>query len=173
MCLNRKVFAHAKSIYEIEDLFYKKHGIKVLFIDLDNTLDSYKLFHPKQESIDLINSLKKNGFRVVIISNNKGFRVSSYANDLDVEYVSMAMKPFAKKINSFIETNNIDKNEVVLIGDQLVTDIGAANRANIKAILTEPIVKEDQWTTRFNRFFDKIFRKRMNKKGKLIDWRDK
>ena len=44
-------FAHAKSIYEIDPEFFKKQGVKTLFIDLDNTLDSYRAFHPKQETI--------------------------------------------------------------------------------------------------------------------------
>ena len=44
-------FAHANSIYEINPEFFVKHGVKVLFIDLDNTLDSYKAFTPKENAI--------------------------------------------------------------------------------------------------------------------------
>ena len=49
-------FAHATSIYEIEIDFYKRHGVKTLFIDLDNTLDSYKASAPKQNALDYISA---------------------------------------------------------------------------------------------------------------------
>ena len=51
-------FAHATSIYEIDPMFFKKQNVKTLFVDLDNTLDSYKAREPKQETIDYINKIK-------------------------------------------------------------------------------------------------------------------
>ena len=168
----RKVFAHAKSIYEIDVDFFVKANVKVLIADLDNTLDSYRLFHPKPRAFDLKKRLEDAGIKLVIISNNKGRRVGSYAKDLDVPYVWSARKPFAGKINRFIKDNNLNKDEVMLVGDQLITDVGAANRAKIKVVLTEKLVKEDQWTTHINRIFDRPLRKRMRKKGLLPDWRE-
>ena len=53
-----------------------------------------------------------------------------------------------------------------------MTDIKSGNGAHIKTLLTEPIVKEDQWQTRFNRMFDKPVRKRLKKKNLLNDWRN-
>lgn len=171
MC-KRKVYATAKSIYDIDISFYKKHNIKFLLIDLDNTLDSYKLYHPTQKAYDLMKNLREADIYPVIVSNNKGKRVSSYANDLGVEFINSAMKPFAKRINKFVESKGWNKDEMFLIGDQMVTDVGAGNRAHIKVILTDKIVKEDQWTTRFNRIFGRQIRKHQAKKGMLVDWRD-
>jgi predicted HAD superfamily phosphohydrolase YqeG len=81
------------------------------------------------------------------------------------------MKPFAKKIKGFLKASGIKHDKVMLIGDQLITDIGAANAADIIAILTDKIVNEDQWTTRLNRLIDIPLRKNLKKKGKLPDWR--
>lgn len=171
MCIRRTVFAHAKSIYDIEIPFYSQMGIKYLLIDLDNTLDSYRIYYPTLPAINLIKDLRENGIIPIIVSNNKGKRVQTYASFLQVECISSAMKPFAKKIKSFLKASNIKHDKVMLIGDQLMTDVGAANAADIKAILTDKIVNEDQWTTRLNRFIDIPLRRSLKKKGKLPDWR--
>ena len=63
--------------------------------------------------------------------------------------------------------------EVMLVGDQLITDVLAARGAHIRVLLTEKVVKEDQWTTHINRLLDRPIRKHLNKKGKLPDWRTK
>lgn len=171
MLFKRKIFCHAKSIYDIDVDFYVSLGIKYLLADLDNTLDSYKLFKPTQKAIDLKSVLEKRGIELIIVSNNRRNRVCSYANELGVTYLASARKPFAKRISKFIFEKNIDKSKALFIGDQILTDIGAANKNNIRAILTDKIVNEDQLTTHFNRLIDWPMKKVYEKKGKLIDWR--
>ncbi len=53
-----------------------------------------------------------------------------------------------------------------------MTDIAAANRAHIKSIYTEKLVKEDQPTTRFNRIFERPVKKKLIKKNLLKDWKE-
>jgi len=171
MCFRKKVFAYAKSIYDIETSFYLQQGIKYLLIDLDNTLDSYRLCYPTLPAIDLVNRLKESGITPIIVSNNRGKRVRTYSHFIQVDCINSAMKPFAKKIVGFLKEKNIKHDKVMLIGDQIMTDVGAANAAHIKVILTDKIVREDQWTTRLNRLIDKPLRRRLFKKGKLKDWR--
>ena len=59
-----------------------------------------------------------------------------------------------------------------MIGDQTVTDIACGNRARIKTVLTDKIVKEDQPTTHFNRLFDRPIRRKLARKNLLRDWRN-
>ena len=165
-------FAHAKSVYEIDLDFFKAMGVEVLFIDLDNTLDSYKLFHPTERAKKLIPEIIAKGIRPVIVSNNRGKRVRTYANDLNIEYLNSCAKPFPFKINKFIKNNNLDKNKVMLVGDQMMTDVLAGKHAGIRVVLTEKIVKEDQFTTHFNRLIDRPIRRHHRKKGNLRNWRD-
>lgn len=166
-------FATATSIYDIDIKFFIDNGVKVLLMDLDNTLDSYRLYHPTPRAIELIQKIRDANILPVIISNNRGKRVRTYANDLNVEYINSAAKPFAFKINKFIEKHGWDKKDLMLVGDQMITDVAAGNRAGLRVILTDKIVKEDQWTTRFNRIFGRRIRKHHMKKGYLVDWRTK
>lgn len=166
-------FAHSVNIYDVDVAFYKRNNIKTLFIDLDNTLDSYRLYHPKDAAREYIKLLIDNDIKPVIISNNKGKRVSTYANDLGIDYIANSGKPFAFKIKKEIKKRGLNNDEVMLVGDQMITDVLAAKGANIKVLLCEKLVEEDQWTTRFNRLFDKPIRKYHREKGNLINWRDR
>lgn len=164
-------FAHAESIYEIDLSFYKKLGIKYVLADLDNTLDSYKQKTPLAKAKALKKLLDYNNIELIIVSNNTGERVKKYSSELGVRYFSSLGKPFAFRISKIMKRLNIKKDEVIMIGDQIVTDISCANGAKIKSVLTEKLVPEDQPTTRFNRLFDNPLRKKLRKKNLLKDWR--
>ena len=164
-------FAHAESIYKIDLSFYKKIGIKYVFADLDNTLDSYKQPTPLEKAKELKSKLEKEGIELIIVSNNTGARVQKYSKELGVRHFSSLAKPFSLKLKKIMKRSNIKPDEVVMIGDQIVTDISCANGAKVKSVLTEKLVKEDQPTTRINRLFDNPLRKKLRRKKLLKDWR--
>ncbi|MBE6142207.1 MAG: YqeG family HAD IIIA-type phosphatase [Erysipelotrichaceae bacterium] len=165
-------FATAKNIYEIPMEFYKKLGIEVLMMDLDNTLDSYKLFKPTEKAVMLISDLRENGITPIVVSNNKGKRVKSYADALNIEYVNSARKPFSFKLNKVIKIKNLNREKLLFIGDQMMTDVLACRGAHVRMILTEKLVKEDQWTTHINRLFGNRIRHYLKKRNKLKEWRE-
>lgn len=164
-------FAVASSIYEIDIEFYKQQGVKILLMDLDNTLDSYRLYHPTARAVELVQRIQEAGIYPVIVSNNRGKRVRTYANDLGLEYINSARKPFGGRINKFIKAHGWNKDEMMFVGDQMITDVAAAKRVGLRVILTDKIVKEDQWTTHINRIFGRRIRKYHAKRGNLINWR--
>lgn len=166
-------FAHSQSIYEIDPEFFNRNGVKTLFIDLDNTLDSYKAREPNERTINYINKLKAAGITPVIISNNKPHRVSGYANKAGIDFLASAHKPGAKRIKQELARRVLKTDEVMLVGDQMMTDVLAAHKAKIRVVLTEKLVKEDQWTTHINRLMDRPIRRHHRRKGNLIDWRNK
>ena len=166
-------FAHSGSIYEIDVDFYKRNNVRTLFMDLDNTLDSYRAREPKDNTLEYVKKLKDAGITPVIISNNKASRVSGYANLLGVEFLSSAHKPFSKRLKAEIARRNLSNEDVMLVGDQMMTDVLAAKGAGIRVVLTEKLVKEDQWTTHINRLIDRPVRKYHRKRNNLIDWRNK
>jgi len=145
----------------------------MLLIDLDNTLDSYRLFHPTDRAKKLIEDIASLGITPVIVSNNRGKRVLTYASDLGISCISSTRKPFSGKIKKFLKEKSVLPEETMLVGDQMLTDVLAARGAHIRMVLTEKIVKEDQWTTHINRLLDRPIRKHLRKKGELPDWRTK
>ena len=173
MCKRFVPYVHAQSIYEIPVDFFKRNGVNLLIIDLDNTLDSYRLLEPTDRAINLIKEIKSANITPVVVSNNTAKRVGKYAQSLQIDYLSSARKPFSHKLRRFLKERNVNPEEAMLVGDQLITDVLAANGAHIRVVLTEKIVKEDQFTTHFNRLLDRPIRAHLRKKGKLPDWRTK
>lgn len=159
------------NIFDVPIDFFKKIDVNCIFFDLDNTLDSFKCEVGSKKTTEYINKLKLEGYKIYIISNNSESRVKKYANSLNIEYLYKSGKPFTKKIEKFIKDNKLIKENCIIIGDQLLTDIKCANRLKIKSLLVEDLVKENQLVTKFNKFFDKIIRRRLKKKNKLNDWR--
>lgn len=164
---------YAKSIFDIDIEFYLNNKIKFIISDLDNTLDAFDSFVPSKQALELNAKLKQNGIILCLISNNTSSRVEKYASLLGVSYISSAHKPFKKKVLIFLKKNDINLDNVIMIGDQTVTDILCANRAHIKSILVDKLVERDQPTTKFNRMFDKPIRKHLKNKNLLKDWRTK
>lgn len=173
MCKLFTPYVTAKSIYEVDLSFLEKEKIKYLLLDLDNTLDSYKRKTPNEKAYLLKDNLKKRGIMPIIISNNRGKRVRIYAEALGVKYFNTVGKPFIFKLNKILKSENITKTETMVVGDQLITDIAMSNRAKIKSIYVDKLVKEDQLTTRFNRLIEKPIKKILKRKRLLIDWKEK
>lgn len=163
---------YAQHIFAIPISFYQKLGIRTILCDLDNTLDSYRCFSPSLRVQEWKQALDQAGIQVFIISNNHGPRVHAYATALGVSYLANTKKPFKRNLLRFLKEKGIDLHTCVLIGDQLITDIRCAKRSKIRSVLTEPIVKEDQWTTHFNRLVDRPIRKHLKKHGRFRSWED-
>ena len=105
---------------------------------------------------------------VVVVSNNKHSRVERAVDKFGVDFVSRAMKPFTRGIKIAIDRYGFDPTEVVMVGDQLMTDIRAAHRAGIKSILVKPLVTSDAWNTKINRWRERrVVAKLEDKYGKL------
>jgi len=65
----------------------------------------------------------------------------------------------------------LKKEEVVVIGDQLLTDVLGGNLAGFYTILVVPIVQTDAKITRVNRAIERKILNYFRKKGKLT-WED-
>lgn len=155
----------ASSARSITPSFYKAIGKKIVLFDLDNTLDPVDVAEPTSETIAFIKELKKEGIKVYVASNNTGKRVSRYCDKLGIEATSGLMKPFSFKLRKWIKKNGYDKEEIILVGDQIFTDVIAAKGAGIDVILTEPISKKDSVFTWLNRKMEKPIRKKIKNRG--------
>lgn len=151
----------ASDIYSIPLSFFKEEGIENILLDLDNTLASYKDKKPSKRTIDLIDSYLKAGFKVAIASNNTNERVKEFAKELGIPAYCGLAKPFSGPLKKMIAKEGFDKEKTVLIGDQIMTDAKAANKAGIKSILTMPIAPIDPIWTRINRFLSKSIIKKL------------
>ena len=154
------------NIYDINYKKLKDDGIKSLIFDLDNTLGLISDGECPERTKELINELKKDFF-IVICSNNSKSRLKPYMEDLGVDGVAWSMKPFINGLVRIKRKYKLKKKEMVLIGDQLVTDIFAGNKFRIKTILVDPLGIKDMKITFFNRKLEDLIVRIYTKRGKF------
>ena len=156
---------YKKTVLDIDYLELHNKGIRHILFDLDNTLTGAKSKKITAEIVDLIVELKKI-FTVDIVSNSIKQRVKNIAEKLDVGYVSFARKPSSKAFILIQKKYGCSKGEVIIIGDQLLTDIKGGNKYGIRTALIDP-VDEDMVFTFFNRWRENIKLKKLSKMGNL------
>ena len=155
---------YKKNIFDIDYQKLKEMGIRCLVFDLDNTLGLLDHERCPRNTKKLLKSLQ-NDFLIFIASNNTMNRIKPYMEDLGVGGVSFCMKPSTRGLKKIRKQYNLKKKEMVMIGDQIVTDVLAGKRFKIMTILVDPLGKKDLKITGLNRYFeDKIIR-RYEKRG--------
>ena len=154
---------YRKNIFEIDYKKLKKIGIKCLVFDLDNTLGLISNKKCPKETVSLLKKLKKD-FIVVICSNNTTGRLKPYLDELGVDGVSWSFKPSIKGVYKIRKKYNLNKKDMCMIGDQIVTDIFTGKRYGIYTVLVDPLGVKDLKITSLNRVIEKLILKRYKKK---------
>lgn len=160
-----------KSIYNITPEQLKKEKIKAVLTDLDNTLIAWNNPEATVETLEWIKLMKENNIEVIILSNNTRKRVGRVAAILDLEYIPSAMKPLQHGFKKAQKKSKYEKKELLMVGDQIITDINGANRAGIRSVLVKPILDSDAWNTRLNRFVELKIMNYLIKKDPNMKWR--
>lgn len=159
---------YKETVFDVDYIKLYESGIRLILTDLDNTLVSYKDGEVNEKLLKWLEDRKVEGFEIMIISNNSSVvRVKDFAEKLGIPYVARAMKPLKGGFKKVLKlaTRKYSPNEIVAIGDQLMTDVFAANRMNYTSILVKAIDrKTEKWTTRFNRILESHVLKVLEKK---------
>ena len=153
-----------KSIESIDYDLLKKNNIKCLIFDLDNTISPTDKNVVSKEKVELFKRINKEFIIYILSNNNHKTRLDEVSNIIGVKYISFALKPLSKGFRKIKKLENIEYNEMCVIGDQIVTDIIGGNRLGILTILVDPI-GEDLKITSVNRKIEKVIIKNLKKKG--------
>ena len=114
-------------------------GITLLLSDLDFTLAPKSVSRPDEGLRQWIAALGAAGITLMIVSNNRsGRRVSEFCADLGVEYQGHAGKPSPKGLEAAMRKAGADRSQTAMLGDKLLTDVLAANRCGVLALMVEP-----------------------------------
>lgn len=152
------------TFYEVTPNFLKSHGIKGIVLDVDNTLEPYENPKPTEKVIEWFSSLKENGICAAIVSNNDSSRINEFNKDLGLIAYSKASKPCKRYIIKAMQDMGTTKENTIMMGDQIFTDIWAAHNAGIPGILVPPIRDKRNLLTRFKRFLERPILRRYFRK---------
>ena len=154
---------YVKDIYTIDYNFLKENNLINIIFDVDGTImpvDDINVIPKLQE---FINSLKQKGFNICLMSNGSQKRVSPVAEKLDVKYLADAGKPNPKAYKEALNLLNSTKENTVMVGDQMLTDIKGANDYGLYSILVEPYNNKQNIKTGTSRLLQDIMEKKLSK----------
>ena len=135
--------------------FLSSIGVKGIVLDVDNTLEPYENPTPGAHVVSWLESLRAAGISAAIVSNNGGERINLFNKELGLPAYYKAKKPFKKNVLNAMKDMGTTKENTILMGDQVFTDVWAAHNTGIRAILVPPIKDKTDILTRFKRLLEK------------------
>ena len=120
--------------------YLRSKGITLLLSDLDFTLAPKSVRRPDQALREWIGQLHEAEIEFMIVSNNRsGHRVTEFCADLGVPYQGHAGKPSTRGLEVAMQRAGVERKGTAMLGDKLLTDMLAANRAGVLALMVEPV----------------------------------
>lgn len=139
---------------DVESIPYElieNQDIKLIIFDMDNTLVDMK-YECSKELKNWTEYVASRGVKLHILSNSTmGKKVKKVAKQLGMKYHYNASKPFKRGFRKVLEEMKVDKENVLMVGDQLFTDVWGGNRFGVKTILVCPIAEKEIFVTRVKR----------------------
>lgn len=128
------------SYREVTPELLRRLGVTLLLSDLDFTLAPKSVRKADPALRAWIGELRAAGVQVMIVSNNRsGTRVTEFCSDLGIPYQGHAGKPSTKGLKAAMARAGADRGHTAMLGDKLLTDVLAANRAGVPALMVEPL----------------------------------
>lgn len=143
------------SSYTIDYEKLYAEGIRGVIFDIDNTLVAHDA--PSNEEADeLLKKLDSIGLKVFLLSNNDEDRVKLFLADKKIDYIYKARKPETANYYKALEIMKLEKNQVVAVGDQLLTDCMGAKNSGIVFYRVGILDPNEPVHIRFKRAIEKI-----------------
>lgn len=147
-----------RSIYEIDFSRLRERGKRGIIFDLDNTLGVWGVKRLDARAHQLLDRLKRDGFKVGILSNGHEASRRDLKATLDGYIVLFdARKPRRSAYEQILSQMGLKPEEAVMVGDQIITDIYGAKRAGLYTIQVSPIDPSREFLfTQFNRLLERV-----------------
>lgn len=153
------------TVYEITPEKLDKLGIKGIITDLDNTLIEWNRPDATEEIASWMKMLQDAGIQIIIASNNNEERVKRFADPLGIPFIYNARKPLGAGYMTALFKLRLHRNEVAMVGDQLLTDVVGANKQKLYTFLVRPVAESDGFKTKFNRLVERRVFSYFKRKG--------
>ncbi len=126
-------------------------GIEAIAFDLDNTSVKDATLSTIPGAISWIKSLKEAGIKVAIVTNTPRIRAFWFSRTFGVPFEAAANKPLPHGIIKIAEKLNVDVSKIGMVGDQVFTDVAAANRCGAVPLLVDPVENKWFWKNHYKR----------------------
>lgn len=144
------------SFQEINLEYYRKLAMRGIIIDLDNTIVPWDADNISKEADCFLQKALSLDYKICLLSNARRKRAENVAAQYQIEYLSPAFKPRKKAFLNALERIGLNADQVMVIGDQVFTDILGGNKAGCFTILVPSLSKKEFAGTKILRFFERM-----------------
>ena len=133
--------SYLHSIYDIRYDKLRENGIKYAVFDVDCTILPFDDINVTEDNKILFRYINNLGIKSALCSSSLESRVKPVADELDLNYIALAPKPFMdfSLIRDLFDYDSTRDNTVV-IGDSLYFDMLLAGRLNMPKILVDMVI---------------------------------
>ncbi len=132
-----------RRVNDITPEIVKELGLEAILFDLDNTTVKDATLSTIPGAISWIKSLKESGIKVAIVTNTPHIRALWFSRTFGVRFHAFAKKPLPLGIIRMSRKLKVDTDKIGMVGDQIFTDVAAANRCGAIPLLVDPV--ENKW----------------------------
>ena len=149
------------NVLELTPDVLKSLGIRSLLLDIDSTIITYRTRVLVPGTEEWLQTLKKAGISVCLLSNGHRKRVMDTANLFHLPFVCHAFKPFPFGCLRAVTSLCFERASTAVVGDQLFADVLAGRLAGLKTILVRPVgLDEEPWFTALKRPLERLVLRR-------------
>lgn len=160
--VKKRIITHFVPTMRADDLrtvdwsLLKNSGIALIAIDLDNTLASHGSDTPDDYASEAVDLMRKAGLSVMLYSNAAYDRDKRFASGLSIEAIENVKKPRADALETVLQKYDLNRDEVLVVGDQLITDVWSANRLGVRSIWVKKRDSQELLTIRLKRIAERL-----------------
>lgn len=134
-----------KELTDLTPEILKKHGIRFLMMDFDNTIVPYTRNEPTEQMDAWLKMMAASDIQLCVVSNTRKDRVNQFCAPYGIPVIMRAKKPGTGGIYEALGKFGYAQDEAAMVGDQIFTDTFAANNAHVRSILVEAIDNHNIW----------------------------
>lgn len=142
------------STYRIDFERLYAEGYRGIIFDIDNTLVPHGA-PADARAIRLFERLREIGFSCCLVSNNKRPRVELFNRDVNVHIVWLAHKPLSGGYRRAMELMGTSRENTLVVGDQIFTDLWGGSFMGLKTIMVLPINPREEIQIVLKRFLER------------------
>jgi HAD superfamily phosphatase (TIGR01668 family) len=131
------------SVSALDPARLRRDGFRVVLVDLDNTLVPRDSEAIPDESARWVDGLKAEGLSGGLLSNNWHERVNAIAGALGLVAIPRALKPLPFAFRRAFRELSVEPEHVVVVGDQIFTDVLGGNLVGATTVLVDPLAGSD------------------------------
>lgn len=142
-------------------------GIRVLLVDLDNTLCLWRGGEFPPFVARLLRRLRGQGFKIAVLTNArlpKDSPVRGALAALGIPLWDRAKKPWPGAYRRALRQLEAKPQQAAVIGDQLLTDILGGKLSGLYTVLVSPLSPREARRTRVNRTVELLLGRRVPKR---------